>query len=117
MIRILRALVLITTFSQCSEKSSLSLNNGKEANMRVNYYLQNCIGEMDGQCLLIQEGDQIGGDQWVLFYYYNSIEGFDYESGYVYDLIIEKKSIKNPPQDASGISYKLIKIVSKTEMK
>jgi hypothetical protein len=84
--------------------------------MVVNSYTEECVGEREGNCLLVQEGDHIGTDNWSLFYYEGSIEGFDYEPGYIYHLKVKKKKIKNPPMDGSSISYRLVRIMSKEKV-
>ena len=81
--------------------------------MRVNSYTVDCVGEMEGTCLLVQEGDLIGTDDWEYFYYVDSIEGFTYEPGFLYGLIVKKTAVENPPADGSSIRYELVKIVSK----
>ncbi len=105
----LMALTLLAAVWACEE-----VQPEGEANMRVNYFTQTCQGLYEGNCLLIQEDAEIGSDNWSLFYYENSIDGFEYEAGYVYDLRVEKTHIPNPPQDASSIEYKLIEVISKT---
>ena len=81
--------------------------------LRVNSYTVECYGEMEGNCLLVQEGEKIGREDWEYFYYEDSIEGFDYEPGYMYDLMVRKIQVKDPPQDGSSFRYKLIKVISK----
>lgn len=44
---------------------------------------------------------------------FENIEGFEYQPGFVYNLQVEKFRLKNPPQDASSIHYKLLKVVKK----
>jgi hypothetical protein len=88
-------------------------NNTNKINMMVNSYTVNCYGEMEGTCLLVQEGDMIGTENWENFYFYDSIEGFTYEPGFVYGLIVKKTEVQNPPADGSSIRYELVKIVSK----
>ena len=85
----------------------------ESVNMRVNSYTVDCVGEMEGICLLVQEGDMIGTENWENFYYYNSIEGFTYEPGFVYGLMVNKTEEENPQAGASSIKYELVKIVSK----
>lgn len=46
---------------------------------------------------------------------FNEIEGFNYERGYAYKLQIERTTLGNPPADASGYTYKLVKELSKEE--
>ena len=106
--RILTLILSFVLITACKEEAEQ-----KVGSMRVNYYTVECTGEMTSQCLLVQEGNKIGSDEWSYFYFWNSIEGFDYEESFIYDLIVEKESIENPPQDGSSIKYKLIEIVSK----
>ena len=82
-------------------------------NMMVNSYTVGCFGEMEGTCLLIQEGNMIGSENWENFYFSNSIEGFSYEPGFVYGLVVKKTEVENPPLDGSSIKYELVEIVSK----
>lgn len=84
-------------------------------NMRVNAHTVTCTGEMEGTCLLVQEGDQIGGETWSYFYYHNSIEGFTYEPGFVYNLQVTKTHVASPAQDASTINYRLIHVLSRAK--
>lgn len=41
------------------------------------------------------------------------IEGFDYEEGYEYYLLVSSHTIKNPPMDGSSAYYRLIRVISK----
>lgn len=65
------------------------------------------VGKMD--CMLIKTDK--GQENWQFFY--NQIEGFDYEEGYEYELLIKETKIDNPPADASSIKYTLVKVVMK----
>ena len=47
------------------------------------------------QYLFVQEGDQIRTNRWEFFY--NTIYGFDYEEGFLYDLDVKIDEIKIPP--------------------
>jgi hypothetical protein len=80
------------------------------ANMLVNYYTAECQGEGISQCLLVQEGKNMGSDLWT--YFYDGIEGFTFEKGTRYDLLVQKEKIDNPPADGSSIRYTLIKILN-----
>ena len=68
-----------------------------------------CIGVSPKQCLQVKEKID---EKWTLFY--ESIEGFEYEPGYGYQLRIAQKKIPNPPADRSRIGWSLIEIISKT---
>ena len=72
-----------------------------------------CTGVGEQTCYRIQESTVIDENAWSLFY--DNIEGFDeqYQVGYIYKLSIIKKTIDNPPADASSVIYILNKIISK----
>lgn len=93
-----------------------SQTDAEEVHLRVNSYTVECYGEMEGNCLLVQEGDKIGTEDWEYFYYEDSIDGFDYEPGYIYDLMVRKIQVEDPPQDASSIKYELVRILSKEKV-
>lgn len=100
------ALILI---SSCST----NVKDADETLMRINSYTADCVGEMEGKCLLVQEGDLIGTEDWEYFYYEDSIVGFDYEPGFIYTIRVKKTTVPNPPQDSSSIRYELVQILSK----
>jgi len=71
-----------------------------------------CTGyECQTECYLAQEGSKIDSREWD--YFYEEIEGFVYEPGFVYKLLVIKEPIKNPPADHSNIKYTLKKELSK----
>ncbi len=102
------ALFLVLT--SCKEEEVKSY----DTTMRVNYYRQTCqaVGEMN--CYLVQQGNQIGTSDWSLFY--NGIEGFQYEEGFVYTLKVRVEKIENPPADGSSGKYTLLKVITKEKV-
>jgi hypothetical protein len=97
---------LAAIFSGCKKDSQGTI-------IRVNHHTVSCTGEMTGECLLVQTGDNLNTDKWEYFYFHDSIKGFDYEEGYVYTLEVREEKVKNPPMDGSSINYTLIEILSK----
>lgn len=69
-----------------------------------------CVGVAPQKCLLIMRE---GENTWE--YWYDGIEGFDYEPGYEYVILIHHEKIENPPADRPNVRYVLDKMVSKTE--
>lgn len=69
--------------------------------------LVECVGVAPMQCLVV-DGK----------YFYDSIEGFEYEEGYVYRIRMERydawPDLEEPPQDASAYGYRLVEVVSQT---
>lgn len=100
------ATLLLLSF--CQEKKDDSSGLSQEANLRINYYTVSCTGEMTGNCLLIQEDEKIGTDEWTYFYFEDGIEGFEFESGYIYDLLVNKSYNESPLADGSSVNYELV---------
>ncbi len=61
-----------------------------------------CTGEGEMECLIVN------GE-----YFYDSIDGFEFESGYSYELIVERTERESVPADASVYEYRLVEVVSK----
>lgn len=70
---------------------------------------QDCMGAAPQECLLIREADQ---ENYALFY--SSIEGFEFEPGYIYQLRVRKTPRENPSADGSALRWILIEIVEQT---
>jgi ecotin len=52
--------------------------------------------------------------EWSNFY--DVIEGFEYEKGNEYEIVVKEQKISNPPADASNLKYTLVKILSKKKV-
>jgi len=68
-----------------------------------------CVGEGIRKCLLVKEEPEA---EWRLFY--DGIEGFEYQEGYRYEILVYGTPVANPPRDASSMTYRLVRIVSRT---
>lgn len=99
------ALILIS-FAQCSSTSKVS--NPSEKTMFIAAETKDCVGVGPMKCLQVKETESA---PWQNFY--SKIEGFTYEPGYEYKLIIRTEKRENVPADASSIRYILVKEVSK----
>lgn len=100
--------ILILLLSAC--KKDVSTND--EFTLHIRDYKVSCSGyEGQDSCFLVQTGALIGTEDWE--YFYEQIEGFEYEAGYKYELLVKKENIKNPPQDAPHVRYILIRSLSK----
>jgi hypothetical protein len=67
--------------------------------IRFNSHTVTREGFITMQSLLVQQDEKIGAEKWA--YFYETIEGFDYEEGYRYDLDVKISIVENPPADAS----------------
>ena len=96
----LAAVLVLLACTPSGEKVPLLITVGSE--------LEDCEGVAQTKCLVVN------GEL-----FYNMIEGFDYEEGFVYRLRIEREDLypgdEEPPQDASRYHYRLIEVVSKTQ--
>lgn len=103
---------LVASFFAAS--CSLKGNPPETANIvdiRINHFRQTAVGEGPYLVYLIQEDEKIGTEDWQ--YLYESIEGFNYEQGYIYDLKAKKTIVENPPADGSSLKYELVSVISK----
>jgi hypothetical protein len=68
-----------------------------------------CVGVAPQECLLVRDSPD---EEYEFFY--SQINGFDYEPGYEYELLVQKTPVENPPADASSIAWTLVEVVSQT---
>ena len=80
-----------------------------EQTLYVAPFWQPCIGEAPMLCMQVKETAEGG---WT--YFYDRIEGFAFEPGFSYELLVKKEEVKNPPADASNIKWILVEEVSKS---
>ncbi len=88
------------------------LGLGEESNLKTVYVgpeRVDCEGEGPQTCYLIKENSE---DEWSLYYF--GIDGFDYEPGYEYELIVSENNVENPPAGGSSINWTLEEVVNKT---
>jgi hypothetical protein len=71
-------------------------------------YTRTCQGIYEMQCMLVRESRE---GEWLNFY--DQIQGFTYEPGYEYVLLVGWREVPNPPADASSREYWLIQTVEK----
>lgn len=69
--------------------------------------LVDCVGVAPQQCMLVRENPE---DDWK--YFYDQIEGFTYEEGYLHELKVAEETVANPAADSSALRYKLVEVVS-----
>jgi heat shock protein HslJ len=81
---------------------------GVEKTVFVAPELVDCTGVAPQKCMLVKHNPE---DEYTLFY--DQIEGFKYEEGYEYELVILEEQVEDPPADASSISWILVREVSK----
>lgn len=99
------ALTLNTCQNEPKEKTS-------EKILFINSAKVDCTGVGKMKCLQIQESETLTNN-WKFFY--GRIEGFDYESGYIYKISVKKEELDpaTVPADASSIKYSLVEVIEK----
>jgi heat shock protein HslJ len=73
--------------------------------------LVDCVGVAPQVCVLVKENAE---DEYEFFY--DQIEGFEYEEGYEFELIVRIEEVENPPADASSLRYVLLEVLRKTKV-
>ena len=74
-------------------------------------YTQRCHGAFFEQdCLMVYNEDS---DRWEFFY--EGIQGFDFEPGFIYILEVRLEDRGTEIQDVGRYAYHLVKIIAKTE--
>ncbi len=107
-------ILILIAFTQFTLSCSNDENYTEIIDLRINHFQQTAIGVGQQLVIQIQEGKEIGTENWS--YFYSNIEGFDYKSGFIYKLSVEKQKISNPPEDSSSIKYILRKVISKVRV-
>ena len=81
---------------------------GEQKTIYVGPELVDCVGVARQKCMQVKENPE---DEYTLFY--DQIEGFEYEEGSEYQLIISEEQVEDPPADASSIKWTLVSVESK----
>ncbi|MGW8225878.1 MAG: META domain-containing protein [Anaerolineales bacterium] len=81
---------------------------GELKTVYVGSKLQDCVGVAPQKCMQVKESPE---EEYTLFY--DQIEGFEYEEGYEYKLLVQEEQVENPPADGSSIRWILVSIESK----
>ena len=82
---------------------------GEVFEMTVEHYKQPCYGMFKRLCMQVDDGDGLGN-------FYDPIEGFEFEWGYVYRLRVERDDLFRPPMDGSSVEYTLEEVLEKTRV-
>ena len=77
--------------------------------MYVGPELVDCVGVGPMKCMQVKTDPDA---EYELFY--SQIEGFEFEEGYEYELLVQVDPVENPPADASSLQYTLIEVVQQT---
>lgn len=85
-------------------------NTTKTEKLTISSVQPECTVVGPQKCLLVKEEGQTN---WTFFY--DNIEGFNYEPGYEYVIEIKKEKKAKRPNNASSIRYIFVKEISKIQ--
>lgn len=103
------SILAISTFFISCEKTE------NQIKIRINQFKQTAVAPYGPVVTLsAQQGNEIGGTNWSAFY--DQIVGFNYEVGYVYDLLVVETEILNPPVGGNSKAFLLKQVLSKTKV-
>ena len=104
-------LILLTLTIGCDRTGSLITPNKENIEIiTIGPYTETCQGFIEQQCYLeFNEENQA----WEFFY--ESIQGFDFEPGYIYRLKVRLEDRGTDIQGAGRYAYHLVEVISKTE--
>ena len=86
---------------------------GETQTIFINSFKKSCVGVVPMSCLQIQRKSTLDPQAWE--YFYDEIEGFDFEPGYIYKIKIKTENLDTEtlPADASSIRYTYIETIEK----
>jgi heat shock protein HslJ len=93
--------------------ASQKLTKSKPQIYWVNSLTVTCTGVGPMKCLQVQKKETIEKGKWQNFY--SSIDGFKFETGYIYKLSVKEEKL-NPaqvPADGSSVKYTLVEVLKK----
>lgn len=70
-----------------------------------------CTGVGPMQCLRVRFN---GAENWQLFH--SRIDGFTFESGYDWRLEVLRRTVHNPPADASRYTWSLVRVLERRQV-
>ena len=95
----------------CDRASSLITSDEKNIEtLIIGPYTETCQGFIEQQCYLEFNEEN---EEWEFFY--ESIQGFDFEPGYIYTLKVRLEDRGTEIQDVGRYAYHLVEIISKEE--
>lgn len=97
--------ILISVMS-CTETSK---DNTNQMKLKIYHYKVPCTGESARLCLLVSKGGSAPE------FFYDDIAGFEYNWGYNCEILVDQIKSPNPPADASAVTYRFKKLLSKKE--
>jgi hypothetical protein len=86
----------------------------ESAPVRVSAFTGNCAMDFSSPCYRIQEGAELGSGNWKNVS--APIDGFTYEEGFTYLLIVRIERVPGLTSETPGLKYTLVKVLSKDKV-
>ncbi|MEM9954902.1 MAG: DUF4377 domain-containing protein [Chloroflexota bacterium] len=102
----IRILAILTILLLTATVASAQNDDAETVILHVGPNTQSCVGVGPQDCLIVRFDDEDD-----LTFFYDNIEGFEFEQGFEYTLEVVVTEIDNPPADASSLQYELVEIV------
>lgn len=100
----MKCVLILLLFLACAEEKPATKV------LYVNDHLEDCVGVAPQKCMLVRESED---QDWS--YFYDSIEGFSFEEGNSYKLLVQVDQIADPPADAPSLKYTLVEVLSREQ--
>ncbi|HLP53964.1 MAG TPA: DUF4377 domain-containing protein [Fluviicola sp.] len=108
----LALLLLGTAVYAGSPDTNPNFSGSEVIKMRIQSSQVDCDGVSGGpMCYSVQKESKIGKDNWEILE--QSIEGFEYEPGYVYDVTVKIERVENASTNQVEFRYTLIDVIAK----
>lgn len=104
-------LILFILTIGCDRTNSLITSNKENIEIiTIGPYTETCQGFIEQQCYL-----EFNEERQAWEFFYESIQGFDFEPGYIYKLKVRLEDRGTEIQDVGRYAYHLVEIISKSE--
>ena len=107
------ALLLLWFTIGCGRERTLKIDDSIDGMMEtliIGPYTETCQGFVEQQCYL-----EFNEERQAWEFFYESIQGFDFESGYIWTLKVRLEDRGTEIQDVGRYAYHLVEILSKVE--
>lgn len=108
---IVAALAIAWTACTSSDAETDRASTATDREIWVAHFTTPCEGVGSRECLNVREA---GDTEWKPWY--GSIDGFQYEPGVEYHMMVSETTVEDPPADASSIRWTLIEVLDETPM-
>ena len=107
---IIYLLLTVLLLAACTGQTAVEPTaDNNQVSLYVAPFWAPCVGVAPTICMQVRETTD---GQWTNFF--GKINGFDYEPGYSYKLLVKKETVENPPADGSSIRWTLVEEQSKS---